>query len=118
MILLPPFCISARLLTALQIGDSWLSFDPVTVTFYLDTPDWDEVIVDFRPGARGSVQDCFEGILAFMDAAAEAQNSVDRGRFSDNADIFEPHIMLWCQENDDEIGQLRWELEETKGLIA
>lgn len=118
MKLSPPFCISARLLPALKIGDSWLSFDMDTVTFHLDTPDWEETIVDFRPAPGSNVQGCFEAVLSFMDAAAEAQRSLDQGRFTDNGDLFDPVLMRWCQENADEIGQLRFELEEVKGLIT
>ena len=118
MKLSPPFCISARLLPTLQIGDSWLSCDPSTRLFYLDTPDGKNVITDFHPAASSGLQEWFKAILSFMDAAADAQRSLDQGRFTDNGDLFEPLVMRWCQENADEIGQLRFELEEVKGLIT
>ena len=106
MILKPPFTIGARLLPALKIGDSYLSVDTEygSVVFYLDTPDQEFEIHGFRPGLGMSVQGCFESLLSFMLSAAEAQDSVDVGRFSDNADIFEPTVMRWCQENATEIG--------------
>ena len=120
MILKPPFIIGARLLPALKIGGSYLSMEVGDngIVFYLDTPDQDHEITGFRPGAWFSVQDCFESILGFMEAAAEAQSAVDRGRSSDNADIFDPAVMRWCQENADEIGCLRLEIEEIEGLIV
>ena len=114
MILKPPFTIGARLLPALKIGDSYLSVDTEygSVVFYLDTPDQEFEIHGFRPGLGTSTQGCFKSMLSFMLAAAEAQDSVDVGRFSDNADIFEPPVMRWCQENAEEIGGLLFELEE------
>lgn len=114
MILKPPFIIGARLLPALKIGDSYLSMEVGDngIVFYLDTPDQEFEIHGFRPGLWMSTQGCFESILSFMLAASEAQAAVDNGRFSDNADIFEPPVMCWCQENAEEIGGLLFELEE------
>ena len=114
MILKPPFIIGARLLPALKINDSYLSMGAEcgVVVFYLDTPDQEFEIHGFRPGASARIQQCFESVLSFMLAASEAQDAVDNGRFSDNADIFEPPVMRWCQENASEIGGLLFELEE------
>lgn len=119
MILKPPFIIGARLLPALKIDDSYLSMGAEygVVVFYLDTPDQEFEIHGFRPGACMRVQQCFESMLGFMLAASEAQDAVDNGRFSDNADIFEPPVIRWCQENASEIGGLLFELEEEGELI-
>lgn len=119
MILKPPFIIGARLLPALKIGDSYLSIgvEGDAVVAYVDTPDQEFAVYGFRPGLGMSTQGCFESMLSFMLAAAEAQDSVDNGRFSDNADIFEPPVMRWCQENAEEIGGLLFELEEEGELI-
>lgn len=110
MTLKPPFCISSLPLPALKIGESTLSMDLNTAVFYLD----DIQIDGFQPGAHASVQSCFEAMLSFMSAAAEAQNSVDRGRHSDNADLFDPEVMRWCQENASEIEMVQYNLEQDK----
>lgn len=109
-----PIQTSPRLLPGVKIGDSWLSFEPDTQVFRLDTPDGDHEITGFRAGAACGVLSVFEAILSFMLAAAEAQNAVDAGRFSDNADIFSLDIMRWCQENATEIGCVQYELEDYK----
>ena len=119
MILKPPFIIGARLLPALKIGDSYLSFDMSTNVFYFDTPDFSRVSCGLtRRAWQIPVQRQFEGLLSFMLAAAEAQSAVDRGRSSDNANIFDPAVMRWCQENTNEIGCLRLEIEGVEGLIV
>lgn len=108
-----PIQISARLLPAVKIGDSWLSFEPVAKVFYLDTPDGDYVLTGFRFYGNTSIE-ALSTCLVFMMAAAEAQNAVDAGRFSDNAGIFSPDIMRWCQESASEIGCMQYELGNYK----
>ena len=62
---------------------------------------------------------CFAAILGFMDAAAESRQYRERtGRKGENEDLFPPHIVDWIVDNLDEIGNLRWEIEESdKELI-
>ena len=110
-----PIQISARLLPAVKIGDSWLSFEPVAKVFYLDTPDGDYVLTGFRFPENTSIEETLSTCLAFMMAAAEAQDAADAGRFCDyNDDIFPLDIMRWCQENASEIGCVQYELEDYK----
>ena len=109
-----PIQISARLLPAVKIGDSWLSFEPVAKVFYLDTPDGDYVLTGFRFYGNTSIE-ALSTCLAFMMAAAEALDAADAGRFCDyNDDIFPLDIMRWCQENASEIGGMQYELEDYK----
>lgn len=103
-----PIQISPRLLPGVKIGDSWLRFSPTTHVFHLDTPEF------YKARTAIPVLRQFQGMLSFMLAAAEAQNAVDAGRFSDNADIFSLDIMRWCQENASEIGCVQYELEDYK----
>ena len=112
MILKQPFIISSRLLPALNIGDSTLSWDSKDLLFYVDAPSKTYVIDGFRPGLSCGVQDCFDDILSFMLAAAEAQDATDAGRFTDNGDLFEPELMVWCQENRQELEDLQMDLEQ------
>ena len=119
MILHEPFKISARLLPALQIGDAWLSWN--NFEFFLDRPGEPEYVIDdFRPGLGAQPQECFAAILSFMDAAAESRKYRERaGRhlgvaFDSNEDLFPPHIVDWIVDNLDEIGDLRWEIEESE----
>lgn len=102
---------SARPLPAFKIGDSWLSYDRDKNEFYLDTPDEEYDLTDFEFFGGATTEQRFSTCLSFMAAAAEAQRSVDQGRFSDNADSFEPGVMRWCQENASEIGWLLCEFE-------
>ena len=111
MILKEPLRISARLLPAVKIGDSWLSFNPDTEVFHLDTPDFYKASCGLKARTTVPMLRQFQGMLSFMAAAAEAQRAVDQGRFSDNSDIFEPDLMQWCQENASEIEAMLCELE-------
>jgi hypothetical protein len=106
------FQISHRLLPSVKIGDSWLSYYLDRSVLWLDTPDRTFEIDGFIFSYRLSAKYCIDTCLSFMLAAAEAQNAVDAGRFSDNADIFSLDIMRWCQENATEIGCVQYELEE------
>lgn len=119
MTLSDPFKISARLLPALKIGDSWLSWDGSV--FFLDTPPGDcitYVIDDFRPGAACNVQECFAAILSFMGAAAESRQFRDRtGQQGENEDLFPEPIVDWICANKDEIDMLAYDLEEGPQLI-
>ena len=109
-----PIQISARLLPAVKIGDSWLSFEPVAKVFYLDTPDGDYVLTGFRFYGNTSIE-ALSTCLSFMMAAAEAQDAADAGRFSDyNDDIFPLDIMRWCQKNASEFGWVQYELGNYK----
>jgi hypothetical protein len=108
------FQISPRFLPGVKIGDSWLSYDLERSVFWLDTPGWAFEIDGFIFRYRLSAKYCIDTCLSFMLAAAEAQNAVDAGRFSDNADIFSLDIMRWCQENATEIGCVQYELEDYK----
>lgn len=107
MILNPPFMISARLLPALKINDSVLSYDQDTTLFYLDTPEMSVTINVFTPGYSMGVQGCFECLLSFMSYAADESDS----------DLFEPEVLRWCQQNEEEINWVKYELRDNLDLI-
>ena len=107
MILNPPFMISGRLLPALKINDSYLSYDQNTTLFYLDTPEMCVTIDDFTPGYSMGVQGCFESLLSFMGYAADESDS----------DLFEPEVLRWCQQNEEEINWVEYELRDNLDLI-
>ncbi len=107
MILNPPFMISGRLLPALEINDSVLSYDQNTTLFYLDTPEMCATIDDFTPGYSMGVQGCFECLLSFMGYAADESDS----------DLFEPEVLRWCQQNEEEINWVEYELWDNPDLI-
>ena len=118
MILHEPFKISARLLPAIKINDTWVSWDHGEFVF--DFADGTEYAIDdFRPGALCNLQDCFEAILSFMGAAAESRQYRERtGRDGENEDLFPPHIIDWIVTNLDEIEGLQCDLNERQGLIT
>ena len=107
MILNHPFMISVRLLPALKINDSVLSYDQNTTLFYLDTPEMSVTIDDFTPGYSMGVQGCFECLLSFMSYAADESDS----------DLFEPEVLRWCQQNEEEINYVNYELLDNLDLI-
>ena len=107
MILNPPFIISGRLLPALEINDSVLSYDQNTTLFYLDTPEMCVTIDDFTPGYSMGVQGCFESLLSFMSYATEETDS----------DLFEPEVLRWCQQNEEEINCVNYERRDNLDLI-
>jgi hypothetical protein len=122
-----PFKISARLLPALKIGKSWLSFDndgkPQTAVFnyffWLDTPDGEHKLGGFSSplsghyrGADPFLKECFKAALSFLSAAAEARQHFTRtGRKSDNHDLFNDAVCEWAVEHSDELALLALELE-------
>ena len=99
--------ISARLLPALKSNDSVLSYDQDTTLFYLDTPEMSVTINDFTPGYSMGVQGCFECLLSFMSYAADESDS----------DLFEPEVLRWCQQNEEEINRVEYELRDNLDLI-
>ena len=99
--------ISGRLLPALEINDSVLSYDQNTTLFYLHTPEMSVTIDDFTPGYSMGVQGCFESLLSFMSYAADESDS----------DLFEPEVLRWCQQNEEEINWVEYELRDNLDLI-
>ena len=116
MILHDPFLISARLLPALRINDSTLSWDGNN--FYIDTPEDEFVIDDFHPGPWHDTQECFKDILSFMEAANEAYlYDLRTGVTSDNSGLFSPEITQWIVDHINEIEMLACEIEDENNLI-
>lgn len=115
MILHDPFKISARLLPALLINQSWLSWDGSN--FFIDTPIFEHVIDDLHPGPYADTQECFRAILSFMLAAGESRKYRERtGEPGENEDLFPAHIVDWITDNYDELECLSSDIEE-KELI-
>jgi hypothetical protein len=46
--------------------ENMVGCDRKTYVFYLDTPEFEYEIHDFRPGCSHGVQDCFEDMMAFF----------------------------------------------------
>jgi len=113
MILKAPFLISVRLLPALKIADGWLSFDPDTHLFYLDTPEFDYLIEDFRPGAGSTVQSCFEDILSFFEYAVDEYKYGERSEES----MFPLRVTEWLVSHEYDISDTGCSIEE-EGLIT
>lgn len=111
MILHDPFLISARLLPAIQVGDSTLSWDGNN--FYIDTPEDEFVIDDFHPGPWHDTQECFKDILSFMEAASEAYwyDLRHPETKDEDPDLFSPEITQWIVDHIDEIEELAYEIE-------
>lgn len=107
-----PFLISARLLPALKIGDGWLSFNPKTCVFYIDTPEFEYEIKDFSPGCMHTVQDCFQDILGFFGSAIETAKY-----YEDTERLFPEHVTKWLVTYEYDICDMDCALDE-KDLIT
>ncbi len=104
MILYEPFQISARLLPALKIGDGWLSYDKETYVFYLDTPEFEYEVNDFRPGCCHSVQNCFEDMMYSFEVAVKEYIYTSKEGVSTTYDpLFPDHVTKWLVANEDDI---------------
>jgi len=123
-----PFKIGARLLPALQIGDSWLSMEwagfsedrRAICKYHIDTPQWSYTGDDLKSGVGGgSLQDMFAGLLSFLGACAESRAYQTRtGRAGENADLFPDYVGEWAEMHSDELSMLACELEERADLIC
>lgn len=127
MILYAPFEISSRLLASVKIGGAVLSLGRgprnhqgrTVYECWIDLPDGSKhAITDLRSGCGGgSVKEGFSALFSFLSAAAESRNYRERmGRTEPDPDsnegLFEPAIVAWAVEHEDEITCLGFDLDE------
>jgi hypothetical protein len=126
-----PFAISARLLPAVQVGDSWISIklaDGYTpdgrarYRYYIDTPAFEHTNDDLASGCGGgSLQMGMESLLSFLLAAVESyryRGCTWTGDPHDNSSLFPQQVVEWAYQHDSEIQSLQMELEENPELIT
>jgi len=128
MILHDPFAISARLLPAVKIGDSWLSVEwspkpgregRARYRFHLDTPTFEYTDDELQSGCQGgTLQQGMGSFLTFLSYAAEHARYW-RGREADDPEtaLFPPQVIAWADHWSDEIDVLAYAIEETPDLI-
>jgi len=129
VILHAPFAISARLLPAVQIGQTWISIEfagetwdgRVRYRYYIDTPDFEHEGSELKSGCGGgSIQSGMESLLCFLGAAAESYR-YQGCQWTDNPDhncsLFPENVCAWAYQNSDEISMLECELQEGGELI-
>jgi hypothetical protein len=70
---------------------------------------------DLKSGVGGgSLQEGFASLLAFLEAAAESYRyQFHTGRQGENVDLFPAEVIAWAYQHSDEIGMLRWAIEES-----
>ena len=124
-----PFLISARLLPAIKIGESFVSLKHRGTTsegrdvyiYYIDTPEFEYEGDDLKTGCQGGqYQEAMKSLLSFLSAAAESYSYQMQTREwgeGENADLFPPNVMEWAYQYSDEIQMLSLELEEGGELI-
>lgn len=120
MTLKSPFCISARLLPAVQLGDVFISItfegqaaSRAVYRYYIDGPQFEHTSNDLKYGVGGgTLQDGMASLLSFLSACGTSFRT-----HGENADLFPPKIGEWCYQNCDELAMLQLEIEETPGLI-
>lgn len=76
----------------------------------------DKLGIGLGVGDRPDNKKAAKTVLGFLSAAAEAQQSVDRGRESENSDLFEPQTMTWSAEFSTEIQCAELDLSGGMGL--
>jgi hypothetical protein len=124
-----PFLISARLLPAVKIGESFISLKSRGTNgegrdcyiYYIDTPEFKYEGDDLKTGCQGGdYQEAMESLLTFLSAAAESWARQMRSREwgeGENADLFPPMVMEWAYQYREEIEMIALELEESGQLI-
>lgn len=116
MILHPPLKISARLLPAIKIGETWISYDNCG-DFVFDFPDGSEYTADsYHPGCGHEIEDVFADILSFLDAALESRDfRLRTGIEGECEDLFPPHVLDWMAPHQCEIQCYASNLENDDG---
>lgn len=127
MILHPPFFIGSALAPALRIGEATLSLLDEYINFEhrdqcifeLVTPDFVYNDRNLKSGVGGSsTVDKFENFLGFMSACAESLDYLGPDdEPGENADLFPPHVGLWCLENKYEIEMAMCDLQDEDGRV-
>lgn len=108
-----PFEITARLMPGIQVVDATISVDPKVrmspdnrriYHFYIDLPDGRSFeVTDVQSGVGGGkIQEGVKSLLSFLDCVPHD---------------FEPALQEWAEQNSDEIGTARLELEEIKDCV-
>ena len=123
MTLYPPLEISARLLPAARVGDSWISIEltggfsddrRAIYRYYIDTPDFEFVAADIESGVGGGkLQDGLASLLSFLGAAAsDYKHYMMEGGHVPDGESFPRHVCEWAYMNEDELSMLQLELDE------
>ena len=122
-----PFEISARLLPAVRVGNSFVSIEFAGETsdgrsryrYHIDTPEWEFTGADLKSGVGGgSLESGTENLLSFLSACGESvAYSMRTGRESENADLFPPHVAQWCYQHSDELSMLQCEISEAENNL-
>jgi len=128
-----PFLITSRLMAGLEIGGATLQLERLphrddenrdVFKWTVDLPDGTEHNgADLRSGYGGcSMQEAFESLLSFLNAAGESFNYAERhgedGMSGENSDCFPFAVTQWASGHTDLIDMTAMELQETEGLIV
>ena len=120
----PPLIITSRLLPGVRVDDLQISIEPTGRSGKHNKPQWryyldfigDEHIeshVDDDLHGHGDHRKMLASLLSFMSACGEGIAYQERkGRQSENADLFPPHIGQWCRLHTDELSLIGMELDE------
>jgi len=129
-----PIMITARLLPGIQIGNGTISIEyskragdegRTRYQYHIDifTGMAQEPIEysndDIQSGCQGgNLLEGLSSLLSFLGAAAESYDYEQRtGYESDNADLFPSEIVLWANENFNELSMLSCESDESKSVL-
>jgi len=134
MTLQAPFLISSRLLPAVKVGDVTISINfcnsrtpdnRLKFRYFIDGPNLEYTADDIKSGCGDryvpeALQQAMETLLAFLEHDGEVYraNMTRHTALDEDESSFPGNVQEWAYMNSDEIGSLRLELEERKGLIT
>ncbi len=123
-----PIQITPRLLPGVEIGGVWISIEwsdrpgdeyRCRFQYHIDGPAWSHSVDDLQSGNVRDVtlQSGLESLLSFLGACGESWDSdpEDRG---DQSDLFPTDVAEWASENQDELSDFAFQLEENPNLIT
>ena len=127
-----PFIITSRLLPGIKVNDGYISIEYEGKTsenrqryrYWIDLPSGEFTGNDLKSGVGGgNLRSGMEGLLSFLNAAAESYKYRIRNLRNDwassgeNEDLFDEKVVEWSAANSDEIGILACEIGEQENLI-
>jgi len=129
MILRHPIEITSRLLPGVKVGDAYISIR------YSSRPGDDgrfryHYFIDLPGGVGhendnmqsgcggGNLLNGLDDLLSFLSACGESYDGfMGEDGWGENADLFPPAIGAWAAINQDKLGAIRTELEETETIL-
>jgi hypothetical protein len=120
-----PFCITARLLPGVQVGNDYISIEYAGDTAsgrtryrcYLDIGDKEYESDDLKSGCQGGgLQEGMASLCCFLEACGESYGYKMRNPHSEpeNLGLFPEWVAEWAYQHSDELSMIEMEIEESE----